>query len=141
MSLRFILILSHLRLGLPKSLYSVGLSVKILKTLLTPSILATSPAHLNLPDLITTVQTMKSLLRSLLHSPFSSLLGPNIPFWILFSNTLSLHYSLNVRDHGSEPYSTIGNIIAINNSIFKKLIKSVVYSFQGSQAGQVDFIN
>jgi hypothetical protein len=43
---------------------------------------------------------------SLLHSSFSSLLGPKIHLRILFSNTLSLHSSLNVRDHASQPYST-----------------------------------
>ena len=52
--LRSILILSsHLRLGLPKGLFPVGLPVKILKAVLPPSILATCPAHLNLLDLIT----------------------------------------------------------------------------------------
>ena len=53
-SSRSILILSsHLRLGLPKGLFPVGLSVKILKAVLPSSILATCPAHLNLVDLIT----------------------------------------------------------------------------------------
>ena len=31
--------------------------------------------------------------------------------WVLFSNTLSLDSSLNVRDHVSQPYSTTSNII------------------------------
>ena len=44
---------SHLRLGLPKGLFPVGLPVKILKALLPPSILATLPVYLNLLDLIT----------------------------------------------------------------------------------------
>ena len=44
---------SHLRLGLPKGLFPVGLPVKILKALLPSSILATCPAHLNRLDLIT----------------------------------------------------------------------------------------
>ena len=52
-SSRSILILSsHLRLGLPKGLFPVGLPVKILKALLPCSILATW-SHLNLLDLIT----------------------------------------------------------------------------------------
>jgi hypothetical protein len=53
-SSRSILILSsHLRLGHPKCLFPVGLTVKILKALLFSSILATCPAHLNILDLIT----------------------------------------------------------------------------------------
>ena len=44
---------SHLRLGLPKGLFPVGLPVKISKALLSSSILATCPPHLNLLDLIT----------------------------------------------------------------------------------------
>ena len=53
-SSRSIIILSfHLRLGLPKGRFYVGLTVKILKALLPSSILATFPAHLNLLDLIT----------------------------------------------------------------------------------------
>ena len=52
--LRFFIILSsHLRLGLPKGLFPVGLPVKIFKALLPSSILVTCPAHLNLLDLIT----------------------------------------------------------------------------------------
>ena len=46
-------------------------------------------------------------------TPFSSLLGPNTLLRILFSNTLMLHSSLNVRDHVSQPYSTTGNIIVL----------------------------
>ena len=86
-----ILILSsHLRLGLPKVLFPVGLPVKILKELLSSSILATCPAHLNLLDLITLpilgerYKLWSFSLWSLLHSPFSSLLGPNIRLRILF---------------------------------------------------------
>ena len=52
-SLRSILTLSfHLRLGLPKYLFPVRVSVKILKALLSSSILATCPAHLKVLDSI-----------------------------------------------------------------------------------------
>ena len=40
-------------------------------------------------------------------------LGPKIPLRIVFSNNLSLHSSLNVRDHVSQPYSTTGNSIVL----------------------------
>ena len=46
-----------MRLGLPKGLFPVGLPVKILKALLPSSIRATRPAHLNLLDLITLVNS------------------------------------------------------------------------------------
>ena len=52
--LRSIVILSsHLRLGLPKYLFPVGLPIKVLKALLPTSILTIWHFHLNLLDLIT----------------------------------------------------------------------------------------
>jgi hypothetical protein len=47
------------------------------------------------------------------------LLGPNILLSTLFSNTLSLCSSLNVRDQVSHPYRTIGIIIFLYILIFK----------------------
>ena len=53
------------------------------------------------------VQVIRLLLCSFLHSPvISSLLGPNILLRTLFSNTLSLRFSLNVSDRVSHPYKT-----------------------------------
>ena len=63
------------------------------------------------------VETMKFLILNLLHSPFTLLLGTNIR--PRFSNTLSLHSSLNVRDNVSQPYSTTGNIIVLCILIFQ----------------------
>ena len=98
---------------------------RILKALLPSSILVTCPAHLNILHLITLTKLgewyklCSSWLWSLLHSPFSSHLGPNIRLRILFSNTLSLDSSLNVRDYVSQPYITTGNIIVLYILIFK----------------------
>jgi hypothetical protein len=47
-----------------------------------------------------------------------SLLGPNTLLNTLFSNTLSLRSSLNVRDQVSHPYKATGKIIVLYNSIF-----------------------
>ena len=47
-----------------------------------------------------------------------------LPSWDLFSNNLSLHSSLNVRDHISQPYSTTGNIIVLYILIIKFLERS-----------------
>ena len=53
--------------------------------------------------------------------PILMLLGPNIRLRMLFLNTLSLHSSLNVRDHASYPYCTTGNIIAREKSRRQKV--------------------
>ena len=98
-SLRSILILSsHLRPGLSEGLFPAGVPVKILKALpnFFHSGYTTCPSKssiLNHPDFIRWTVAYKPLsfsLRSLLHSPFSSLLDPNIRLRILFSNVLSL---------------------------------------------------
>ena len=90
-----------------------------MKALLHFSILATWPAYHNLLDLIALAisgeryKLWSSSLWSLLYSSFAFLLALKILVGILFSNTLSLHSSLNVRDHASQSYSTTGNIIVL----------------------------
>ena len=76
-----------------------SLPVTILKTLLSSSILATRPAHLNLLDIITLIILRErynlwiSSLWSLIFSPFASLIGPNIRImatWYAQLNLLDL---------------------------------------------------
>ena len=78
---------------------------------------ATCPAHLILLDLITWIifgvkyGLWNSALCRLLHSPVTtSFLGPNILLSTLFSNTLSLHSSRNLRVQISHPYKTTGKL-------------------------------
>jgi hypothetical protein len=60
-----------------------------------------------------------SSLCSFLQSPVSSsLFGPNILLRTLFSNTLSLCSSLNLRHQVSHPYRTTGKIIILYVLIF-----------------------
>ena len=79
----------------------------------SPPIRATRPAHLIVLHFITHTifreeyRSLSSLWCSFLHSPVtSSFLGPNILLNTLFSNTLSLRSSLNVRDQVSRSYTT-----------------------------------
>ena len=95
-----------------------------MKAHLPSSILDTWHAHLNLLDLITLAILGKRntlwifSLWSLLHSSFASLLGPIIRLRNLFWQARSLHSSLNLRDHVSEPCITTGNSIVLYILIF-----------------------
>ena len=79
---------------------------------------STCPAHHILLDLKSRIifgeqYRSQISLCNLLHSPVtSSILGPNILLSALFSNILSLLFSLNVSDHVSHPYTT-GKIIVL----------------------------
>ena len=85
--------LKQLLSGLAKGLFPVGLPVKMLKEILSYSIVTTWYVHPNLIGLITLTmfrewyKQWSPSLRSFLHSPFSILFGPNICLRILFLNT------------------------------------------------------
>jgi len=67
-------------------------------------------------------KSFSSSLCNLLYTPgTSSLLGPNILFNTIFSNTLSFLSSLNVSDQVSHPYKTTGKIIVLYILTFKFL--------------------
>jgi hypothetical protein len=112
---------NHLCLGLPSGLFPSGFPTKNLYTFLFSPIHATYTAHTILLDLIIRIilgkeyKLCSSSLCSFPHLPVTaSLFGPNILFSNLFSNTLSLCSSLNVRDDVSHPYKTTGKIIVVN---------------------------
>jgi hypothetical protein len=93
---------------------SFGLSHQNLYTLLSSLIRATFPAHFIRLDLIYLIILWGSSLFDFRHSPVtSSLLGLNMLLRTLFSNTLSLCSSLNVRDQVSQPYKTTGRIMVL----------------------------
>ena len=111
----FIILYSHLHLGLPSGILPSGFPPE-------PYLhLSFSPVHQILLDLVTPVSfgeenTSWSFHNavSLLHSPLtSSLLGPDILLNTLFPNTLNPRSSLNVTDHVSHPYNTAGNITVL----------------------------
>jgi hypothetical protein len=109
----------------PSGLFPSGFPTKILYTPLLFPIRATCPFYLIFLDLITRTifseqyRSLSSTLCSFLHSPVTSFhLGPNILLYTLFSNTLSLRFSLIVSDQVSHPYKPTGKIIVLYILIF-----------------------
>jgi hypothetical protein len=105
------LILSiHLHIGLPSGLLPSDIPINILYAFLLYPLRATRPAHRTFRDFIVliifgeTYKLWSSSLCNFLKLPVtSSLFGQNILLSTLFSNALSLHSSLDVRDQVSHP--------------------------------------
>jgi hypothetical protein len=118
-SLRSILILFSHCLGLPSGLFPSGFPTKILYAFLffSHSCYMSCTSHPPWLDNSNytwwTVQVMKLLMQLSPTSYHFIPFGPNILLSTLFSNTLSLCSSLNVRDQVSHPYRTTGHINAI----------------------------
>ena len=131
----FIILSSHLRLGLLKSLFPVGVPVKVLKALLPSSILATWHAHLNHLDLPWLYYVNGTNYEVSHRGAFST--SHSHPSWAqifasgsCFRNTFSLHSPLNVRDHASQPSSTTDNIIVLYILIFKFYCLAAIISYR-----------
>jgi hypothetical protein len=130
-SLRSILILSsHLHLSHPKGIFPGGLPVRILKS--TPTFFysdymarpSQSSGYIHPNYIRGMLKTMK-LLWSLIHYPFSSLLGPKIRLVVLFSNTLSLHSSLKNKNYTIEGNLTL---LVLSKLIYNKIAISSSYT-------------
>jgi hypothetical protein len=118
-SLRSIIILSfYLRLGLPSGLFPFGFPTKnpICIPLPPQSCYMPCPSHPRwLDNSNYTWRIIQAMKLVIMQPPItSSLFGPNIFLSTLFSNTLSLCSSLNVRDQVSHPYRTTTRLYKLN---------------------------
>ena len=121
-SWRSILILStHVRLGRPSGLLTSGLHHEnpVYTSPRTCYMPCPSPSFDQPNNIWCRVQIMKLLVMQSSPLPcYLVPLRPKYPLSTLFSKTLNLHSSLNVRDQVSQPYKTINKIIVLCIYIF-----------------------
>ena len=81
------------------------------------------PAHRNILNSTPWLYQVNAATFDVLHGErfIFKKLDPNIRLSMLFSNTLSLHSSFNIREHLSQPYSKTNNITLFYILIFKFL--------------------
>ena len=123
LSLRFILMLScHLRLDILVVPFFQVSPPKFYIRFSSPPYVAHATSHLTLLNLITLMwfdeeQAYKSWgspLRGFRHPSVTSFIwSPNMILNTLFSNTLSLHFSVNWRDQVSHPYKPTSKVIVL----------------------------
>jgi hypothetical protein len=116
---------THLCLGVPSGLFPSGFPTNNLYVFFFSPLHATCLTDLILLDLIILIilgekyKSRSSSVCSFLHPPVtSSLFHQNIILNALFSNALSLCFSLNLRDQISHPYRTTGKIFVLYTLIF-----------------------
>jgi hypothetical protein len=115
-----LILLSHLSLGPPSSLFLSDLRTKILHTLLFSPGHATCLTHIILLGFIIRIMvgeerkwrsfSLRNFLQPLIISPLS---GLNIVLGTLFSNSLSLRSSHNAWDRVLHPYQTTRKITVL----------------------------
>jgi hypothetical protein len=109
----FLILSTHLYLGLPGDLFRSGFTTCKLCVFLCSPIHATYPALDHSTCTWRIVQVMKFIILQFSTASYSSLLGPNILFSTLFSDTSSLCSSSNVRYQFSPPYRITDKIIVL----------------------------
>jgi hypothetical protein len=114
--LTYFLIFYHLCLGLPNSLFSLGLPVKILYTFpVSPCTLHASPISSSWFYHPSNIWWCIQIIQCSLSSCLFIFLDLNTYLSTLFSNTLNLCLSLNIRDHVWHPCKTTSKIMLYFN--------------------------
>ena len=129
--------LSHLCLCLQCGLLPSGLHTKSLLTLLLLQyLLHAQPIYIfsmwsPKKHWVVKYRVLSYNLNSFIHSPFTSpVLDTNNITNAIFSNTLSLHSYLNIRDHISHTYTTTGKFIVLYILILNENLEAIRFCIE-----------